>query len=81
MKAKPNAVFVSRVTTKGQATIPSRVRRALGIRAGDSVQFTIRGKTVLLKRADRFDAGFLKLATEAFSDWNAPEADEAFRDL
>ncbi len=73
--------FVSKVTTKGQATIPSRVRKVLGVKAGDSVLFTVSGDTVTLKRAEKLDAGFLRLATDSFSDWNAPEADEAFRDL
>ena len=75
------STFVSKVTTKGQATIPSRVRQVLGVKAGDSVLFAVSGDTVTLKRAEKLDAGFLKLATDSFSYWNAPEADEAFRDL
>lgn len=27
------------------------------------------------------DAFLFRLASESFSDWNAPEADEAFRDI
>lgn len=73
--------YVSKITTKGQATVPSRVRKHLGVEPGDSVLFTIDGDTVTVKRAERLDAGFLKLASESFADWNAPEADDAFRDL
>jgi len=74
--------FASKVTTKGQATIPSAVRRHLGVEPGDSVMFTvIDGETVTLKRAEKLDAGFLRLASEAFTDWNTPEADEEFRDM
>lgn len=36
---------------------------------------------VMRRRSERLDAGFLKLASDSFADWNAPEADEAFRDL
>ncbi len=43
--------------------------------------FTIDGGAVTVRRAEGLDAGFLKLATESFSDWNTAEADEAFRDL
>ena len=71
----------SKVTSKGQVTIPAEVREKLGISAGDSVVFTVDGDTVTLKRAGRLDAGFLKVATESFSDWNAPEADDAFGNL
>jgi len=73
--------LLSKVTSKGQATIPRAVRRRLGIEAGDAVLFVISDDTVTLKKAEPLDAGFLKLASESFSDWNAPEADEAFRDL
>jgi AbrB family looped-hinge helix DNA binding protein len=77
----PATRLVSKVTSKGQATIPSPVRKALGVRPGDSVLFSVEGTTVTLRRAERLDAGFLKLASDSFADWNAPEADEAFRDL
>ncbi len=77
----PNNRLVTKVTSKGQATIPSEVRALLGVKAGDSVMFSIDGDTVTVKRAERLDAGFLRLATESFSDWNTPEADDEFRDL
>ncbi len=73
--------LISKVTSKGQATIPAKVRETLGISPGDAVLFTIDDDTVTLKRAGKLDAGFLKLATGSFSDWNTPEADDAFRDL
>ena len=41
----------------------------------------IDGDRVTLKRIDKLDTGYLKLATESFCDWNAPEADQAFHDL
>ncbi len=74
-------MHVTKLTSKGQTTIPSPIRRLLGIKAGDSVLFAVEGKQVTLKRAEKLDAGFLKLAQDSFSDWNAPEADDAFRDL
>ena len=74
-------MFVTKLTSKGQTTIPSPIRKILGIKAGDSVMFTVEGKHVTLKRAEKLDAGFLRLAQDSFSDWNAPDADEAFRDL
>jgi antitoxin PrlF len=35
---------VATVTSKGQITIPSRVRAALGLEAGDRVEFVEQGK-------------------------------------
>ncbi len=74
-------VLVTKVTTKGQTTIPAKVRAHLGVKPGDWVSFVIDDDRVTLNRVEKLDAGFLKLATESFSDWNAPEAEEAFRDL
>ncbi len=73
--------LLSKVTSKGQTTIPVSVRRRLGLKSGDLVEFKVGKGGVTLAKADRLDAAFLKLAQEAFSDWNSKEDDEAFRDL
>lgn len=39
---------ISKVTSKGQATIPKEVRELLGIRPGDKVAFVVRGDTVVV---------------------------------
>jgi len=75
---------VTRLTTKHQTTIPVEVRRTLGLRAGDRVEFRIEGETVTLRKADpRFsdDQVFQLLQVHAMRDWDTPEDDEAFRDL
>jgi len=41
-------VTISKVTSKGQATIPKEVRELLGIRPGDKVAFVVRGDTVVV---------------------------------
>ena len=73
--------IVSRLTSKGQATIPVSVRRALNLKPGDRVAFEISGRRVTLRRVDPRDRAFLKLSEPAFSDWLSPEDEEAFRDL
>jgi AbrB family looped-hinge helix DNA binding protein len=75
---------VTRLTTKHQTTIPLAVRRALGLKAGDRVEFAIKGKTVLLRKARaRLDDEVAFALTRAHSmrDWDTKEDDEAFRDL
>ncbi len=71
----------SRLTSKGQATIPAAVRRELGLKQGDQVAFVIEEDRVVLRKATQLDRALLALASEAFDDWNDPAADEAFRDL
>ncbi len=74
-------MIVSRLSPKGQVTVPAEVRRHLGLKPGDTVAYSIDGGRVTLTKLSRVDAAFLRASTESFSDWNAPEADEAFRDL
>ena len=75
---------VTRLTTKHQTTIPAEVRRVLGLRAGDQVEFRVEGGTVTLRKAEprlSEDVVFRLIQAQAMRDWDTPEDDEAFRDL
>lgn len=75
---------VTRLTAKHQTTIPAEVRRVLGIKAGDHVEFTIEGSTVTLRKAEPRlpdEVAFRLMQAHAMRDWDTPEDDEAFRDL
>ena len=73
--------FISRLTSKGQATIPVDVRKALQLKPGDRVAFEVAGRKVTLRRVDPADRAFLKLSEQAFNEWTSAEDQEAFRDL
>jgi len=46
----------STVTSRGQTTIPSSIRKALSLGAGDKIRFALRDDgTVVLSRIDRHD--------------------------
>ena len=46
-------VMATKITAKGQVTIPKRVREALLLSPGDSVEFTSNGRgEVIVKRAE-----------------------------
>jgi antitoxin PrlF len=75
---------VTRLTTKHQTTIPVEVRRALGLQAGDQVEFSVEGSTVTLRKAAprlSEDLVFRLIQAHAMRDWDTPEDDEAFREL
>ncbi|HEY7856831.1 MAG TPA: AbrB/MazE/SpoVT family DNA-binding domain-containing protein [Terriglobales bacterium] len=42
--------MTSRISSKGQITVPAQVRRALGLRAGTPVAFELRSGGVLLRK-------------------------------
>ncbi len=72
---------VSKLSTKGQITIPVDLRKAIGIEPGDIVAYELQGKSVKLKRVEPFDAAYLAAVTETLEEWNSPEDEEAFNDL
>jgi AbrB family looped-hinge helix DNA binding protein len=72
---------MSKLSSKGQVTIPADLRKAIGIEPGDIVAYELQGKSVKLKRVDPFDAAYHAAVAETLEEWNSPEDEEAFNDL
>lgn len=71
----------SRLSSKGQVTIPGKVRDALGLRSGDFVAYEVRGKTAVIRKLGAFDAAFHRALTHTLDEWMSPEDEDAFNDL
>jgi AbrB family looped-hinge helix DNA binding protein len=76
-----NKPLISRLTSKGQATIPADIRKAHRLKEGDRVVFELKAGKVTVRKLDQMDRAFLALADSAFEEWNSPEDEAAFRDL
>jgi len=72
---------VSKLSTKGQVTIPADLRKAIGIEPGDIVAYELQGKSVKLKRIEPFDVAYHAAVAETLEECNSPEDEEAFNDL
>jgi AbrB family looped-hinge helix DNA binding protein len=73
---------LARVTAKGQATIPKRIRDAAHIREGDMLSFDLDSSNrIIIKRIDTSSNVELSALQETLTEWNSPEDDEAWRDL
>ncbi len=73
---------VTRLTTKGQTTLPKPVREALGVGPGDRVIWEIGpGGEVRLRRAEPLDLEYLRALEQTLSEWLSPEDEEAYREL
>jgi len=79
-KGEPT-MHVSKLSTKGQVTIPIEIRKALGIKPGDLVAYELQGQYLRLRRITPFDAAFHSAISETLEEWNSPEDEEAFNDL
>lgn len=73
---------VSKLTSKSQATIPGRIRKQLGLKAGDSVAFKLRAGLVYLQKARPVDHTFAEAAGETLQDeWGSAHDERAYRNL
>ena len=71
----------SRVSLKGQITIPESIRKAANIASGDLLMFTTDGKQVTIRKIELPTDEYLASVFETFSEWLSPEDEEAWRDL
>lgn len=71
-------MHASKITTKGQVTIPQKLRRLLGVRPGDKILFEANddGKVIIKKLDNRVSlAGYLrKQITRQASDQEIADA-------
>lgn len=72
----------AKLTSKGQTTIPQRVRRALGLHTGDLIAFRCAGNRVELAKARPMDLTFAEATAGTLAaEWSSAEDEDAFREL
>jgi antitoxin PrlF len=74
-------MHVSKLTQKGQTTIPAEIRHKLGLHAGDCVAFEVIKNQVVLKKISPFDYEYHKALESTLTEWDSAEDDEAFNGL
>ena len=74
---------ITKITSKHQATVPAEVRAALGLRAGDAIEWAVgEDGAARVRKAKKIDWATMKLSEDCFAeDWLSPEDEEAWRDL
>jgi antitoxin PrlF len=70
----------SRITSKAQTTIPSAVRKALGLKEGDLVTYRIEDGQVVMTRAEP-PAEPVDDPFATFTEWDSPEDREGYANL
>lgn len=71
----------SKISSKGQVTIPKKVRDALGAKPGDMICYEVEGDVVRIRRAEPFDFAYHAALSQTLTEWTTPEDEEAFGDL
>ena len=71
----------SKLTTKCQATIPLKVREALGLKAGDVVGFEIEAGKVFVRAVRPLDVEYAHATAGTLGEWASQEDEEAYHGL
>ncbi len=74
-------MLASKLSSKGQVTLPKAVRDKIGAKAGDTIGYDITDGAVILRRLEPLDAAFHAALSQTLDEWTTPEDEEAFRDL
>ena len=75
-------IAISKLTSKGQATIPGRVRKKLNLGPGDQIAFHLRDNGVDISRAEPIDIDFMRAQEANLADeWLAAEDEAAYGNL
>jgi antitoxin PrlF len=73
---------MSTLTSKYQATIPKDIRDALGLSAGDRIEFLVdRSGSVSLRKAPVADPELHALEATLAPEWSSPTDEVAYADL
>jgi mRNA interferase MazF len=70
----------SKVTAKYQATIPAPIRDYLKLKQGDTVEFSVVNKQVVLRRSAPLDMDYLRSVEQTLTEWNSTH-NEAYDEL
>jgi antitoxin PrlF len=71
----------SRITSKGQTTIPREIREKLSLRPGDVLVYELDEGEVRVRRQSPIDVAYLHAVQTTLCEWDSLEDTAAFDDL
>lgn len=74
-------MVTSRLSSKGQVTLPKEIREKVGLEPGNLVAYEVKDGVIVLRPLQPFDKAFHEALSKTLDEWNSPEDEEAFRDL
>jgi antitoxin PrlF len=69
-------IITSKVTSKGQVTVPKKVRDSLGIKEGDSLAYEVHEDNAVIRRIPRIDVEWAKSMGNTLTEWTDELDDE-----
>jgi len=73
---------IGKITSKGQTTIPSALRKSMNLSTGDEVLFGYDGEVITIRKVTPLDRQYYKALQATFaSEWDSPDDQEIFDEL
>ncbi|MBF0623967.1 MAG: type II toxin-antitoxin system PrlF family antitoxin [Magnetococcales bacterium] len=73
---------IAKITSKGQTTVPRKIREALHVGPGDRILWELLPDgSVRVRRSQPMDLEYLRALEGTLTEWGSAEDEEAFRDL
>ena len=72
---------ISKISAKGQTTIPAKIRNKLELGIGDTVVYEIKDEGVLVRKVAETNDTYLSAISSTLEEWNSDEDNEAWCDL
>ena len=73
---------ISKITAKGQTTVPQEVRRALNSKPGDLIAWDVEADgRVAVRRMQPLDVEYLQAVQGTLSEWHTAEDEKAYGKL
>ena len=69
-------VITSRITSKGQITVPKKIRESLNVVEGDSLIFEIDEDRVIIRKLPEIDLEWTRAIQPTLSEWEDDLDDE-----
>ena len=72
---------LARIGTRGQTTIPKRVRAAANLNVGDTLAFEVQADHLVVRKMPVAQDAYLRGLAHTLDEWNSAEDEAAWRDL
>lgn len=73
---------LAKISSKGQVTVPARIRKALHVASGDLIAWDLdENGNVTIRRVAPVDIDYLAALNGTLSEWTSREDDEAYGDI
>lgn len=78
---RQSEMVLTKITARGQTTIPKKIREAANLNEGDVIAFEIEGDHLVVHKVVPGRDDYLEGLSKVLSEWVSPEDEEAWCDL